>query len=516
MVYMDDPPVDCRAVGKAGGPLPPECNCSVSFMRHPPHQCFAADPVNARSRVNRQLAVPEYRAFWDFMCPPARLPRGAVFPPDGSDPGQCPRPVFGTYDDHDSGWNDGDRRNPAKFEIKNIYLDGLGEPPSSPRRGGATGLQAYYSLPSGPAAAFSPAPRSSATRSSPDRVPDRPPDQDRDRVDLILLDERYERETLPCGNRAEFCRRVFAAPVQYGPGTFERALCEEWFVSGGAGGGGSCCRKDDEWTAWCSRDGARKHPRWRMLCDPTSDEFATAPFVLGPDNLTVIAGDMEAAWDSQQGAMWRRLVEGATSPACEMLGAPQRAWLAGLLSSSAAPLRLVASGSVVAGALGSSDNANGTSSCDGDDWQCWPRARANFLHALANASGCAVVMTGDYHFSDIKVINPGATMYSGMLQSEALAKPVWQIMSSGLTRSTARMEGTACEGTWLEDTVGLRPLGPCAYVPQPAFGMVEVDWPSRRVLLSIRDASSGDVAVGRDGSRQQVALSLDTCRQVAP
>jgi hypothetical protein len=49
-----------------------------------------------------------------------------------------------------------------------------------------------------------------------------------------------------------------------------------------------------------------------------------------------------------------------------------------------------------------------------------------------------------------------------------------QIMASGLTRSTARSEGLACEGSWLEDIVGLRPLGRCAYVPQPAFGMVEV------------------------------------------
>jgi hypothetical protein len=133
-------------------------------------------------------------------------------------------------------------------------------------------------------------------------------------------------------------------------------------------------------------------------------------------------------------------------------------------------------------------------------------------------------------------------------------------MASGLTRSTARSEGLECEGSWLEDTVGLRPLGKCAYVPQPAFGMVEVrgwgggrggragracaarvrlrrarsagarrrgprpthplarppsrpqvDWKARRVALSIRDAASGDIAVGKDGGRQEVAFSLDTC-----
>jgi hypothetical protein len=48
-----------------------------------------------------QLSIPEYRTFIDFMCDgPAR---GAADPPDGADPAQCPRPIFGTYDDHDSG-----------------------------------------------------------------------------------------------------------------------------------------------------------------------------------------------------------------------------------------------------------------------------------------------------------------------------------------------------------------------------------------------------------------------------
>jgi alkaline phosphatase D len=62
--------------------------------------------------------------------------------------------------------------------------------------------------------------------------------------------------------------------------------------------------------------------------------------------------------------------------------------------------------------------------------------------------------------------------------------------------------------------VGLRPLGRCAYVPQPAFGLVEVDWKRRRVDLSIRDAASGKVAIGKDGSKQLVAFDLDTCERV--
>ena len=84
-------------------------------------------------------------------------------------------------------------------------------------------------------------------------------------------------------------------------------------------------------------------------------------------------------------------------------------------------------------------------------------------------------------------------------------------MASGLSRSTARSEGAPCKGSWLHDIVGLRPLGPCAYVPQPAFGMVEVDWAARRVALSIRDAAGGGVARGKDGTAQHVEFDLDTC-----
>lgn len=86
-------------------------------------------------------------------------------------------------------------------------------------------------------------------------------------------------------------------------------------------------------------------------------------------------------------------------------------------------------------------------------------------------------------------------------------------MASGLTRSTARDEGAPCGG-WLADEVGLRPLGRCAYVPQPAFGVVEVDWRARRVELSIRDADGGGVARGRDGRPQRLVFELDGCRLV--
>lgn len=147
---------------------------------------------------------------------------------------------------------------------------------------------------------------------------------------------------------------------------------------------------------------SQAHPKWQQLCDPTSSDFALEPLILSDDNTTVLSGNLEAAWATRQKALWRRLIEGASSPACEMLGLPQRRWLKETLDGSRSPLRVVASGSVLVGAIGHPE-ANGTSNCDGDDWACWTRAQVNFLHTVANASGCVVVITGDYHLSDIKV-----------------------------------------------------------------------------------------------------------------
>jgi hypothetical protein len=41
-----------------------------------------------------------------------------------------------------------------------------------------------------------------------------------------------------------------------------------------------------------------------------------------------------------------------------------------------------------------------------------------------------------------------------------------------------------------------------------------VDWKARLVSLAIRDASSGAIAVGKDGSKQEVLVDLDTCLPV--
>ncbi|KDD71756.1 hypothetical protein H632_c4454p0, partial [Helicosporidium sp. ATCC 50920] len=83
--------------------------------------------------------------------------------------------------------------------------------------------------------------------------------------------------------------------------------------------------------------------------------------------------------------------------------------------------------------------------------------------------------------------------------------PVYQVMASGMTTSTA-VPGRSCANWRLQDHGGLRGGGMCAAVADPAFGLVEVDWKRREVGLQLR--SGGEVAA-------ELRISLDTC-QVVP
>lgn len=55
-------------------------------------------------------------------------------------------------------------------------------------------------------------------------------------------------------------------------------------------------------------------------------------------------------WDNDQQQLWHRLLEGVSSPLCEVLGSQQRRWLQQQLQGSKAALNIIASGSVLAGA----------------------------------------------------------------------------------------------------------------------------------------------------------------------
>lgn len=54
-------------------------------------------------------------------------------------------------------------------------------------------------------------------------------------------------------------------------------------------------------------------------------------------------------WDNDQAQLWHRLLEGVSSPLCEVLGLQQRQWLQQQLQGSKAALNIIASGSVLAG-----------------------------------------------------------------------------------------------------------------------------------------------------------------------
>lgn len=174
---------------------------------------------------------------------------------------------------------------------------------------------------------------------------------------------------------------------------------------------------------------ARLHvhqPVRHELCDPTSAAFGQRLLLLDTDNTTVLPLS-DDLWTNRQQQLSRRLLEATSSPICEVLGLQQRQWLQQTLQSSTAALNIIASGSVLAGSVGWREGQY-SNACSGDDLGCWQRAQVNLLHTIANASGCSVVITGDFHYSDLKVVQPGVERgYAQQLQSGKLAKPVYQV-----------------------------------------------------------------------------------------
>ena len=72
-----------------------------------------------------------------------------------------------------------------KYEFKNLFLDALGEPQSSPRRNSANGIEFKYTF-----NANGPKNR---------------------KIDVFFLDERYERDSLPCSAREEWSGHLYSA-----------------------------------------------------------------------------------------------------------------------------------------------------------------------------------------------------------------------------------------------------------------------------------------------------------------
>lgn len=197
-----------------------------------------------------------------------------------------------------------------------------------------------------------------------------------------------------------------------------------------------------------------------------------------------------------------------------MLGIEQRKWFQQeLLYKSKAPLKIIGSGSVVFGDPRPQPNYG---PCAGDDMDCYKQAQTNLIQILDKVeNGCVIILVGDYHVSDIKMVESGKQTYSDYYPTENLTRPIYQVMSSGLTETTAKYGSydDPCTG-WRKDELGLRPFGPCSVVVQPSFGMLEFDWSRRIVHLQLRSKETGEVTTAVDGSRQELTMNLDTCERV--
>lgn len=345
----------------------------------------------------------------------------------------------------------------------------MGEPRDSVRRGHTKGIEWHYQL--------------------------NPGDPAR-RIDLILLDERWNRSPSPCFVRRDWCEKI----VMPNEGSILGAWCRDFLEEGGSRGTGSCCRAEEDFAlGFCARAPKKPNdPLWRSACDPWSVEYGRrAVKIEAGDVLRSIEEDEEPS-DPDTLSM----------PFCEVLGIEQRMWLESVIAGSRAPFVLVASGSNVL------NRPSGTNTVDNDfagifqdTLDGFPSARNNLLAQLSRAQGCVVILTGDMHFSDIKRITgeAGTSAAQFLGSGGKLRKPIWQIMSSGMTHSTAK-HVMGCADPVTQDPDGLRVGGPCQLEHEPSFGMVEVDAARNRAHLQVIKAT-GKLSF-------EVVIDLGTCQQV--
>ncbi|CAB1097696.1 unnamed protein product [Ectocarpus sp. CCAP 1310/34] len=414
-------------------PEDPDCVCRDTYMRVEPW-CAAGDPDHGLRKFQTMIRNPEYNQFLDFMCPAAR--GLAMTPPPGTDSAICPRTILGTWDDHDYGWNDGDSRNEQKWLFKNMFLDAIGEDRNSPRRNAHQGMWHKHVLNSG---------------------------TDRE-IEVFLLDERYDRDTKPCYLRRSYCEKILEDMDAGGNTTSYTVWCVD-FLRGGHGGNGSCCQHDEKiFFGWCLEPSSRDSPFWEEACDSSSREFGKRWLVFDEGT-----GDLRHPDGTEE-------VDSQDSPFCEVLGREQRAWLQRELDQSTASLRLIVSGSVVLGRPGNNSHIcedGEPCQCSNDDWDCYRPAQQNLLSQVSKAPGCSVILTGDYHYGDIKALLPGGeTPYWEWYSSEGNDFPVYQVMASGMTTSTAE-RNRSCDTFYLDD-VGLRTHPECDLVQDPNFGLLQV------------------------------------------
>ncbi|GBG77632.1 hypothetical protein CBR_g24078 [Chara braunii] len=502
--YTDAPGVDCRVEVSHKN-----CNCTKNWLRKSKASCLAGDIPHAKWKLGKQVNHPDYKEFLKFMCSQPGTEVGP--PPPMYDLSSCARPILGTWDDHDYNWQDGDRRLPTKEQQKELFLDAFGVPPYDERRERGRGLYTKHVLNAG-------------VRGK--------------EIDVLLLDERFHKDPKPCHNRREFCEKVALSS----PTKEKYTWCMD-FLLGEAGSKPSCCSKDERmYQGWCKNPKSVQDPLWRHACDPTYRHYGADRLIL--DQVTgrlrlraknesckgagvTIAEVTEGKEKEEEigrgggggggggggdGCREEEEEEDKDGVLCDILGFRQRKWLRNVLYESDAPLKLLVSGSPVINnpkpfICGKALKKRPAVQCVClDDFDCFRPAQINLIHTMVGAPGCVVVLTGDLHFSDIKVIRSGQNLYSADYMTANLPHPVYQVMASGLTTDTAR--NFSCDGIRL-DHAGLREHGDCAIVTGPAFGMLEVDWdsPERLVHLEIRDGHTGAV-------RLRSRFSLNGCQSV--
>lgn len=461
MAYMDLPTVNCAENKKH-----PQCRCQVDWLHE--KSCMAGNLSHAQARLQSQISNPDYSKFLEFMCPGHREKQ--VHPPRGPDPSSCPRRIFGTYDDHDYGWQRGNGRLPEKDALKGAYLDAIGEPQSSPRRAPGIGVEHLYTLNSG--------------RKSKE-------------IDIFLLDERYYRDPLPCYLRKDYCFKA----VLHNSSHPDFVWCKDLIKGNRAKErGGSCCDKDQKlFFGWCKDKKNKKHQMWKEACDPSFFAFGARAFKVNKK------GGIEETESATE-------ADPIESPFCEILGRQQREWLEASLHKSKAPLKLIVSPSpVLANPLpvpcwGPIKNVTrgGNCTCSGEDWECFKPAQLHLLHMLGRAPGCIVILTGDFGYSDIKAVRPGNQLYAEQYRTKELLKGVYQVMASGMVEQKG--QEYKC-GDWrTADPVNTRENLECDFVSAPSFGLIQVDWDKddATVKLKIVDGKNGE-------TKLESRFSLNQC-----
>ena len=452
MAYLDDSEVNCRVYSDSED-WQRNCNCTATWLRHPPFSCHGGDVDYANDRWIKTLSDGPYNDFLQYMCPKA-IDSGE-FPPDGSNPNKCDRGIFGIYDDHDFGANDANGRENSKHDYKNMYLDAIGDPQDSPRRGLDRGAWYKYTLNEG--------------------IPGKD-------VDIIILDQRYERQPIPCENRREYCEKVVLSSNSDSTISAGRiAWCND-FLKKGTLDKGSCCSKDEDiYFGWCKLPSSKDSPFYREACDVTYDKFGMRSFVLDDDGTL----RLPTAKDSVD--------HFKDSPFCEVLGKSQRRWLRKVAKESKAAVKIFISGSVLfydptfkpCGSYRdptTGDVQQVNCRCSGDNMDCFSVAQLELAHIMSSVSGCSIVLTGDYHFSDIKAIRSGSdTPYAPFYGTANNSQTIYQVMASGMSESTGIYY--SCEDFRL-DPMKLRTHPECDFVTGPNFGRIILDYDEKHRRLN--------------------------------